>query len=405
MKKDEKSLRYTVNDDEYVFFYGDEILFYNSKSNPFLYITLEKEGVKKELPLSYCDIFRNDNSEYRIKFYNNNCAVNVKIKVEKSKLSFEFIKLGFFGETLNINLYRKNSKIKGMGLNTYKDINNLSCDRNGFFEKKDFYDIKPSFSIKNGYFFKNINIEDYKLYFYGSSVKLTTKQNSGQFFLEFDKLYYFGDKKEDKLFYCSEKKMIQESERESKYNGFILPYRESEDFKDVVKKVRKNGYKVYLIFRPSIHKEDKFFNKYDPDGLIQYKEEYIIDEKNDNNVRLLNNQIRYLFDINIDGLFVDEKGISKEISDNSKTAYIGKFLHDSLYDISREYPSKNILYNKLYIDEKNNETYVVKYADVEEKMSSFHKALTYSLIDSVYYECTEREYKKLGEKYKQIIIK
>ena len=99
---EDKFLRYTVNEGEYVFFYGDEILFFNSKSNPFIYITIEKEGVKKELPLTYCDITRMTAYGYKIKFYNKNCAINVKVNAARNMVFFEFTKLGFFGETISI---------------------------------------------------------------------------------------------------------------------------------------------------------------------------------------------------------------------------------------------------------------------------------------------------------------
>ena len=53
---DEYNVYYVVNNGEYVFYYGKEILFKNSKNNPFLFVTVEREGVKKQLPLYYCEI-------------------------------------------------------------------------------------------------------------------------------------------------------------------------------------------------------------------------------------------------------------------------------------------------------------------------------------------------------------
>ena len=73
-------IHYEVIEEEYVFYYGREIIFKNSKNNPFLYITMENEGVKKQLPLHYCDITKKGTSGYKIKFFNKSGAVFVEIE-------------------------------------------------------------------------------------------------------------------------------------------------------------------------------------------------------------------------------------------------------------------------------------------------------------------------------------
>ena len=399
-----KFLRYTVNDGEYVFYYGDELLFFNSKNNPFIYLTVEKEGVKKELPLTYCDITKVNAYGYKIKFYNKNCAVNVKLNAARNMVFFEFTKLGFFGETISINLYRKNFKIKGMGLNQYKDINNMSCDRNGFLKKREYCDVKPAFSIKNGYFFKNIDIEDYQLYFYGRQIRMNTRQNSGQFTLEFEKKYYFGDKEKNIIRSCSEKEALTYVKEGASYDGFLLPYDFRNKPSEEIRKIRKSGYKCYLYFRPTIKETDPDFKKYEQEGLVLYKGEYYVNTNNENNVRLLHNKIRSLFDENPDGIYLDEKtSIYTEIN-NNVSLYLGVKLHKDIYKITKEYPAKKVIYNKLYLDEKYNETYTVLYSAIGKKEEDYTKSLTYSVVDNVYYECTEKEYEKIKDKKSQIII-
>ena len=405
MENEQKNLSYTVKEDAYVFFYGEEILFFNSKSNPFLYITLEREGVKKQLPLYYCNITKFSSYGYKIKFYNKNCAVNLKITAVKNTIFFEFVKLGFFGETLSINLYRKNSKIKGMGLNQYKDINNLTCDKEGFSRKKEYCDTKPAFSIKNGYFFKINDVEDYQLSFYGSSIRLNTKQNVGQFYLEFEKLYYFGDKEKNKIRFCEPKEIEKYIKTDPECKGFILDYKPSEDFFDLVKKTRKKGYKIYIYLHPTIHEKDIDFSLYNKDGLIQYNDEYLIDENYDDNKRVYQNKIRGIFDHNIDGLYIDEKDINYQIKEDEKTPYIGRILHNDVYKITKEYTAKKILYNKLYLDEKNNEVFSVRYSKIKKKEKDYQKSLTYTSIDNVYYEFTEKEYEKYPKGKTQVIIR
>ena len=401
---EDKFLRYTVNEGEYVFFYGDEILFFNSKSNPFIYITVEKEGVKKELPLTYCDITRMTAYGYKIKFYNKNCAINVKVNAARNMVFFEFTKLGFFGETISINLYRKNFKIKGMGLNQYKDINNMTCDRNGFIGKKEYCDVKPAFSIKNGYFFKDIDIEDFQLQFYGRQIKLNTRQNNGQFTLEFDKKYYFGDKEKNIIKSCSIKEALSYCKEKESYDGFLLKYDFINKPSDAIKVIRKSGYKCYIYFRPTITEKDVDFKKYEKEGLIFYKGEYFIDSKNKTNVLLLQNKIRALFDENIDGLYLDER--TKILSETKEDIfpYIGGKLHKDIYKITKEYPEKRIIYNKLYLDEKQNEIYSLSYSSIKKKEEDYKKSLTYSVVDKVFYECTEKEYETLPEEKQQIIL-
>lgn len=401
---EERTLRYTANDNEYVFFYGEEVLFYNSKSNPFLYITLEDEGVKKELPLSSCEIAKIGNDGYKIKFFNKNCAVNIKITAIKKALIFEFTKLGFFGETLSINLYRKKAKIKGMGLNPYRDLNQTWCDKNGFYQQKEYTETKPCFSVKSSYFFKTTDIEDYKIYFYESSVKINTKQKGGHFYLEFDKRFDL-DEKQNILRFCSQKEAINYAKQEKIYDGFITPYQEDPLFYEWVHQIRKRGYKYYLIFSPVITKEDAEFSKYDPEGLVETNGEYIIDLKNENNFRLLKNKIRHYFDTNADGFYIDEKAIECENKDKNKNLFLGKNVHEIIFLINCEYMEKDHIYNKLYLDERNNESFSVPYQKIKEKERAYSKSLQCSGNKAFYYECSEKEYLSLRDNKKQLIIR
>ncbi|MBR1747609.1 MAG: hypothetical protein IJ735_05290 [Clostridia bacterium] len=400
---EEKTLRYTVNEDEYVFFYGEEILFANSKSNPFLYVTIEKEGVKKELPLSDCNITKTDENGYKIKFYNRACAVNVKINLVKNTVYFEFTKLGLFGELLSINLFLKNAKIKGMGLNPYKDIRGFYCDKNGFFNQKEYSDVRAAFSIKNGFFFKNESIEDFRLFFYGRSVKINTRQNKGSFLLEFDKKYYFEDGKKDVLLFCNPKEAEKISAKDDIYDGFIVPYEDSENYEKTIKTVRKRNFSFLVRISPELKEEEKDFSQYEKEGLIKTKYGFVIDSTNETNVRLFKNKIRKILDKNVEGIYLDERDIV--IQEEKKYPYIGRALHDAIHAVCREYPAKKIIYNKLYSDEKNNETYSVEFEKISKKESDYKKALTYSEIEKTYYEISRKKYEKSAIKNNLILIK
>ena len=242
---DEYNVYYVVNNGEYVFYYGKEILFKNSKNDPFLFVTVEREGVKKQLPLYYCEIEKNTANGYKIKFYNNACAVVCNIINSKGKIYFGLVKNGFQGEKLNINLYKKNSKLTGMGLNKAKDLTGKSISSYAKSGKKTYIDKKLSFSVKNGYYFVNRGIDDWEMKAEQNYVRISTRQSEAGFRLSFGKEFGVEENYPVKL------KMTSFSELNGKlcersYDGFITEYREGKEFKYKLTNLRSKGYK-YLI--------------------------------------------------------------------------------------------------------------------------------------------------------------
>lgn len=399
----ESVIYYEVIEDEYVFYYGREILFKNSKNNPFLYITMENEGVKKQLPLHYCDITKKGTSGYKIKFFNKSCAVFFEIEKVEETVVFKFIRSGLLGEKLKINLYKKNAKINGLGLNPYGDLNNKKVTFKNFINAKNYVDITPEFSVKSSYYFNNGNLGDWEISFFGS-VKVTTAQNSGEFYLIFDKNKKIEDKKESVLKIIRKKKITK---NKIGYTGFIADYKDRKDYRKYIEKIRKSGYEYYLRFSPVVNKKDEDFDKYDKEDLIEISDgNYIINKENENNKRLLTNKIRKYLDLNIDGLYVDEIGIKNKKFDNEKNLFIYKYLHETIYSVSQEYPSKIHIYNKLNPALKKIGIYSVNYSKIKDRYREYHKSLVYSGVESVYYECTKSEAKILKQyDKKQLIIK
>lgn len=403
---DEYNVYYVVNNGEYVFYYGKEILFKNSKNNPFLFVTVEREGVKKQLPLYYCEIEKNTANGYKIKFYNNACTVVCNIINSKGKIYFGLIKNGFQGEKLNINLYKKNSKLTGMGLNKAKDLTGKSISSYAKSGKKTYIDKKLSFSVKNGYYFVNRGIDDWEMKAEQNYVRISTRQSEAGFRLSFGKEFGVEENYPVKL------KMTSFSELNGKlcersYDGFITEYREGKEFKHKLTNLRSKGYKYLIRISPVINCKDADFYDYEEDGLIYIGSgNYLADVHNETNVRFVSNKLRKILDLNADGFYIDEIGINIGKSIIIQDALIYKNFHKLIKKICTEYPLKHNIYNKFISENTINETYSLDYGKIKFSEKKYLRSLLYSDCRSFFYECTPSEAKKLQKRgKKQIIVK
>ncbi len=401
-----KILYYKVVKDEYVFYYDRYIIFKNSKTNPFIFINVEKEGATKQLPLYYCDVFKFGTNGFKIKFYNNASTVNLTINCVKEKIIFRFEKHGLSGEKTYFNFYKKQAKITGLGLNKRKDLNKIYTDIYMNNQRKiGAYDTKLDFSVKGSYFFKNNGIDEWDVYF-GNTVRIGTRQSNGTFTMEFNKNFEVVDKYN----YCFRVVKPEEIEKYSQkgiYNGFITAEEDSRLMRRRIKEVREKGYKYYLLFSPIIKEDSEEFNNYDKNGLIYIGNgNYLVDVSHIENKRAFTNKIRSLLDLNIDGLYIDEISVKIMKSIVIQKAIIYKNLTEIINTVSEEYPEKVNIYNKFNSSEKHVGIYSCNYSAIKRKENRYIKALRFSAVDSVFYECRERELKKLQKKEKkQIIVK
>lgn len=404
MKNEANLLHYDVIKDEYVFYYGKEILFKNSKNNPFLYISIEKDEVKKELPLHFCDIIKNGAYGYKIKFYNNACAVFLLINYTENRVYFKFNKNGMSGEKLNINLYKKPGKITGLGLNDRKDLNKLGASAYGKKEgKMKAADVKLAFSVKGGFAFKNCGIDDWEASF-KSAITVSTRQSVGGFLLEYGKKFELSDKTE-KILRKSDIKEVQKYISDVNIGGFVTEYVEDGKISNNINYLRKKGYSYFLRLSPLIREEEIEKESYDRTGLIDIGNgNYFISVKNEANMRKFSNKIRRMLDLNIDGFYIDEKNIIilKSILVQNALAY--KNLNNLIIKISVEYPTKMHIYNKFNSSENCVGIYSVEYSEIKRKEEKYLRSLLFSDCDSVFYECSEREAAKLGKKGKKQIL-
>lgn len=401
-----KLIYYKVIKDEYVFYYDRYILFKNSKTNPFIYVNVEKEGAAKQLPLYYCDVFKFGANGFKIKFYNNTCTVNLTVNCVKDKIIFRYEKLGFSGEKMFFNLYKKQTRITGLGLNKKKDLNKIYTDiyMNNL-RKMGAFDNKLDFSIKGSYFFKNNGIDEWEVYF-GNTVRIGTRQTNGSFTLEFNKSFEINDKVE-LILRAVKPDDIEKYLKKGKYNGIITAIEEENIMRRRINDVREKGFKYYLFFSPVIKETDKDFELYDKNGLIYIGNgNYLVDISNIENKRKFTNKIRALYDLNIDGLYIDELNVKIMKSIVIQKAVIFKNLTEIINTISEEYPKKINIYNKFNSAEKRVGIYSCNYSAIKRKETRYKKALKFSDVDSVFYECRDIELHKLIRKEKkQIIVK
>lgn len=403
---DEYNVYYVVNNGEYVFYYGKEILFKNSKNNPFLFVTVEREGVKKQLPLYYCEIEKNSANGYKIKFYNTACTVVCNIIQSKGKIYFGLVKNGLKGEKLNINLYKKNSKLTGMGLNTAKDLTGKSISSFGKTDKKNYLDKKLSFSIKNSYYFVNRGIDDWEMKSEQNYVRISTRQSEAGFRLSFGKEFGVEENYPVKLKMTSFTE-LKNNPSENTFDGYITEYVEGKEFKYFLSNIRNKGYKYIVKISPLINCKDKDFRQFDDEGLIYIGNgNYLIDVHNDANVRIISNKLRKILDLNADGFYIDEININISKSIIIQDALIYKNFHKLIKKICTEYPLKHNIYNKFISENTINETYSLDYGKIKYKEKRYLRSLLYSDCRSFFYECTPKETVKVQKQGKnQIIVK
>ena len=397
------NLYYEIVNEEYIFYYGKEILFKNSKNSPFLLVYIEKEGVKKVLPLHFCDIVNTGNIGYKINFYNTSCMVVFNIIYRENKIIFNFTRKGLLGEKLKIRLNRLPGNIRGLGLNNKKNLIKSSySSKGGLFNKAN--DNLLAFSIKDWFFFKNNGIEDWEINF-NNKIELETRQSDGGFILEFNKNFEISDKKEAYLYNILDTEEIEKYKNFKSPDGFISPYKNNENLAKNISTLRKNNCQYYMRISPVIDLNEIIEKKYDDSGLFYIGEnQFLVDKNNIQNMRIFSNKIRDYLDLNIDGFYIDERDIKVTNSIILESSIIYKNLTDLIERISLEYPNKNHIYNKFSSSAHYNSVYSIRYKDIKGQEDIFINSLKFSGIDSVFYECSEREAVKLKRRGKKQLI-
>lgn len=409
-------LKYAVNSDGYKFFYREEILFESTKNNPFLYLSVEKEGVKKLLPFNEFEIEKEEENLFEIKFFAVSCVVKITINCDENNVFFTIKKIGRTDDRLYIRLNKKDTRTVGLGLNVLKQ---LDSEKVGILDRlkekkkdKEYLNVDNTlnFYVVNGYYFSNGNINDWELEI-DKSVLISSAQENIEFRLEFNKRFSFLQQNSYKLL----KTNFSDIEKitETDYDGVITEY--SSDIKTpyIIRKIRRNKI-VFITLSPVVKEKDYDYDSFDKSTMIKISGGYLVDTADKNNERAFMNRIRKICDLNPDGIYVDEKGAEPTGNTLLKNVLFYENLHSLIKTVLGEYTKKYIIYNKLNSSDiienpikiqeeekkdsliysyKNNlkiseELYSVNYEEIRKKENIFINNLLFSGYKSYFYECT-----------------
>lgn len=412
-------LKYTVNSDIYKFFYRDEILFESTKNNPFLYLSVEKEGVKKLLPFNEFEIEKEEENLFEIKFFAVSCVVKITINCDENNVFFSIKKIGRTDDRLYIRLNKKDTRTVGLGLNVIKQ---LDSEKIGIIDRlkekkkdKEYLNIDNTlnFYVVNGYYFSNGNINDWEIEI-NKTVLLSSAQENIEFRLEFNKRFSFLQQNSYKLLKTNFSDI--EKVAESDYDGVITQYNSDIKTPYIIRKIRRNKI-VFITLSPVVKNTDYDYNSFDKSTMIKVSSGFIVDTTDKNNERAFMNRIRKICDLNPDGIYVDEKEVDLTGNSLLKNALFYENLHSLIKTVLCEYTQKYIIYNKLNSSDiienpikineeekkdflifsyKNNlkiseELYSVNYNEIRKKENIFINNLLFSGYKSYFYECTSSD--------------
>ncbi len=195
----------------------------------------------------------------------------------------------------------------------------------------------------------------------------------------------------------------------------------------IINKIRNNGKRIFIIVSPVIKEEE--LKNYNEKSLVKTNEGYITDITDEQNIRTYANYLRKIFDLNPDGIYVEESNI-KTINGNLKNILFYENLHNLINKIKKEYTEKYIIFNKLNTtekvkqketEEKNNnslifsyknqiniekEIYSINYESIKKKENMYINSFLFSGYKAYFYECNKDEIEELTKQGKlQLIIK
>ncbi len=431
----EKSLLKIVNknDEEYAVFYREELLFKNSKNTPFLCLKMEKEGARKLLPFNEFEITKEDINYMQLRFFAPAVVVKLELICDENNVYFNFCKVGKPDNRLYIRLQKKNTRTVGLGLNGKKDLEGtrLSVLERIKEKKKDknFVNIDNTlnFYVVNGYYFSNNNINDWEVLI-KNEVTLSSCQEKVEFKLEFNKRFNFLPQNK----YIILKTKLSDVEKEiDLYDGFIVDYENEIRTRYTISKIRKEGKSIFIKFSPIIKENDEDIERYNLNTLVKIEGGYLLNISDEKNLRQYCRRIRDIFNLNPDGIYVDEKSIKIDKEIELKNILFYENLHALINEIKEEYPTKYIIFNKLNSSEKEKkviekeeekkqdsiiyfykrnlkiqkEIYVVNYNEIKKKENIYINSLLFSGYKSYFYECGEEDIENLTQQGKtQIII-
>lgn len=354
-KKEIEYLYYKINNEEFNFYYKDTLLFQNNKIRPFLSIILEKDGLKKEIPLYNCDIKKEAENKFLIDFYNKNYRVKSRVILKNNLINIYITKKENYLIKLSL-INKEYNKIVGFGCNNIDNWQGkyLSIkDREIQSADKIIVEKKLCFYMKNKYMFFNKNIKDWAVNV-DRDVVIYTMQNEVFFALQVDGIKdifeeAYGGKSEDKYIKSEEILSIKELKG---FDGIILKGNKCEKQKIIENSFiyGKKNKKILMEITPYFSDKSRIFEVLGRQEKVliyqgQNGQYYTYNFEDEATIRKVKNIIRSYLDNNIDGFYSVEKIIDKNNIYYQKE--YGKIWKKLIGEIFREYPSKILIYDKL----------------------------------------------------------
>lgn len=159
------NLTYKINNEKVYFYYGEKLIFRNSKSIPFIVLKKKKNGVETAFSFDKYNVCEKEKG-YRVSFWNEKQTekkIDVDITEDNKNLCFDFYYKG--EEDISLTLYKgKNDVVLGLPTTRGVEIKK----KKKFFQRKAkteivYSDMKLSYRIPDRYYFENKNITEYDI--------------------------------------------------------------------------------------------------------------------------------------------------------------------------------------------------------------------------------------------------
>lgn len=389
----ENRLNYKISNEKVYFYYGENVIFQNGKSMPFIVLKKSKNGIVTSSSLYKFKIEEKEDG-FDVNFFNDETTAKLVITQKENKIGFE-IKCESEYDELCFTLYKKeNDKI--YGLPSYEVKKEKPTLKNRikriFFGRKEKIinpEKKLAFFVSELYFFENINITDYE-YEIKENIYIKAKSKNPTFNIVFAKNIYAAINTEEKnnprikkynsgaVFvrtekYDEEKIKAFSAEKGVKVDGIIIERRSFDPVKIKPETVRaeKNGRDIIYVVDKNVGEKTvkKYFEKEDVDLIKEDKFKIKFGEKYA--VRKYLVTVRKYFDMGATGVYFDGDFTKKELLE----------IKEGMKTVVKEYPICSIFYSS--INESNDDFgyYIIKNKNIIE---NFEKLAGYYLYSGEY---------------------
>lgn len=394
-----ENLTYKINKDRVYFYYGEKLLFQNSKSIPFIVLKKRKNGILSAVSFDKYGV-RETEEGYSIEFFNeknpDDKILLTLVEIEnKVHFSFDFNKEN---TVMQITLYKGRKDVAlGLPANNTAEIRRGKTFLGKPITEKIYADKKLSFYIPERYFFENENITDYDVKI-KDAVYVSVRSKTPHFTLlcktDIKEVYQRKDNEKIKKYprgsvfiETEEIKENQIEKYENKYpdfKGFVI---KNSVFNEInveneVKKAKKKKKEIIFKVDGTVTKE-QFFKYFDKNDGFFFDDKYYIDFSKENTARKYLVVIRKYLDLFADGIYFNDRFTKDAVTK----------LLEGMLDICKEYDSVAVFHNVMTEKQGDYGYLIIKGKDLIANFESFYYDYYYSGE-----KCFGKEEKKLTEK-------